>query len=73
MKKPEDAPPLLLGAFLLSMTISGAERIALCPPGPPAAPATTFVSMSMLVALIWWRCVYSAVRDYMGVTRCVRS
>lgn len=70
LKKPHEVPPLLFGAFMLSLITSGVGVAALCLLfRPPASIALVLGAMSLLVALIWVAlCFCGAVRDYAGVT-----
>jgi len=70
LKKPQNVPPLLFGAFIWSLFTSGLGVGLLCLKfSPPAPIAISLAAMSLLVALIWVAlCFCGAVRDYMGVT-----
>jgi uncharacterized membrane protein len=70
LKRPQDVPPLLFGAFAWAMIAAGAGVAALCLMFKPPAPiAIALAAMSLLVALIWVAlCFCGAVRDYRGVT-----
>jgi polysaccharide biosynthesis protein PelG len=70
LKRPQDIPPLLFGAFMWALLMSGAGVALLCLLfNPPAPVALAFGALSLLVALIWVSlCFCGAVRDYTGVT-----
>lgn len=70
LKKPENIPPLLFGAFIWALATSFFGVLVLCFSFSLSAPiALSLGAMSMLVALIWVAlCFCGAIRDYKGVT-----
>jgi polysaccharide biosynthesis protein PelG len=70
LKKPHEVPPLLIGAFVWAIALSGLGVVLTCLAfQPPAKIGLAFAAMSLLVALIWVAlCFCGAVRDYVGVT-----
>ncbi len=70
MKRPQDVPALLFGAFIWSLLASGIGVAILCLVfNLPAPVAFSLAALSLLVALIWVAlCFCGAVRDYTGVT-----
>ena len=70
LKRPEQVPPLLIGAFTLALAIvATGVGLLIAYFRPPVSIAIVLAAASMLVGLIWIVLSFcGAVRDYRGVT-----